>query len=65
MVEMMPNGSGIVNKGIGEGCCPEATAIEGRRVEAAEIDEMRSAAGVYERHLPLHLYSRQNPHSAS
>jgi IS1 family transposase len=31
-----------VNKAVVEGCCPEAIAVEVRRVEAAEVDEMWS-----------------------
>jgi insertion element IS1 protein InsB len=31
-----------VNTVVGEGCCPEASTVEVRRVEAAEVDEMWS-----------------------
>jgi insertion element IS1 protein InsB len=34
-----------VNTGVVEGCCPEAIAVEVRRVEAAEMDEMWSFVG--------------------
>jgi insertion element IS1 protein InsB len=34
-----------VNKGIVEGCCPDTITVEGRRVEAAEVDEMWSFVG--------------------
>jgi len=34
-----------VNKVVVEGCCPEAIAVEVRRVEAAEVDEMWSFVG--------------------
>jgi insertion element IS1 protein InsB len=31
-----------VNKGVGEGCCPDARTVAVRRVEAAEVEEMWS-----------------------
>jgi|SRR5262245_59787637 len=34
-----------VNKGVVEGCCPEATAVEVHRVDGAEADEMWSFVG--------------------
>jgi insertion element IS1 protein InsB len=34
-----------VNQGVVEGCCPEAITVAGRRVEAAEVDEMWSFVG--------------------
>ena len=34
-----------MNKVVVEGCCPEAIAVEVRRVEAAEVDEMWSFVG--------------------
>ncbi len=33
------------NTGVVEGCCPEASRVEGRRVAAAEVDEMWSFGG--------------------
>ena len=34
-----------MNKGVVEGCCPNAITVEVRRVEAAEVDEMWSFVG--------------------
>ena len=34
-----------VNKVVVEGCCPDAITVEGRRVEAAEVDERWSFGG--------------------
>ena len=34
-----------MNKSVVEGCCPDATTVEVRRVEAAEVDERWSFVG--------------------